>query len=144
MDVLTFPSARAIAIGYLSTVLDGVTVLATLPDDEYFDEALPIVRVSQVGGIASRHSWSNGPTRDEPVIDIDLYGPLGPVEAEAAMDALTKRTRAAVASMKGHIDRTEGGVVTRSYEIAGPAARPEENPNVIRVGFTAGLAVRPL
>lgn len=144
MDVATFPSARALTIGYLASVLDGVTVLATLPDAEYFDEALPIVRVSQVGGTSSQHSWANGPTQDEPVIDIDLYSPLGPVEAEAGMDDLVARTRAAVLGMKGHIDRDAGGVVTRAYEIAGPAPRPETSPTVIRVGFTAGLAVRPL
>lgn len=144
MDVLTFPSARAITIAYLASVLDDVTVLATLPDAEHFDDALPIVRVSRQGGTSSRHSWSHGPTQDEPWLDIDVYHRLGPVEAEAEMDALVAQVRAAVLGMKGHIDRDAGGVVTRSYEIAGPAQRPETSTTVIRVGFTAGLVVRPL
>lgn len=144
MDTVTFPSARAIAIGYLASVLDGVTVLATLPDEERFHELLPIVRVSRVGGQTTQHTWSHGPLRDEPTLDIDVYAPLGSVEAEAEMDALVAQVRAAVLGMKGHIDRDAGGVVTRSYEIAGPAPRPETSTTVIRVGFTAGLAVRPL
>jgi hypothetical protein len=30
-----------------------------------------------------------------------------------------------------------------SVEISGPGRRPEDNPSVYRIGFTAGLLVRP-
>lgn len=138
------PNTRAVVIGYLADELDDVTVLATLPDEDDFDDALPIVRVSHVGGAASKRGWNHGPMFDNPTVDIDVYSPLGPVEAENTMDSLVNSVRTALASMKGYVDRDNGGVVTKVMEIAGPAPRPETSTTVIRVGFTVGLIVRPL
>lgn len=144
VTAIELPAVRPVVIRYLADQLDGVTVLATLPDDAEFAQLLPIVRVSRVGGLATRPAWAHGPTQDEPTVDLDLYSPLGSVEAEAAMDDLIKRVRAALAAMKGHTDTEFGAVVTRVYELSGPASRPETSTTCIRVGFTAALVVRPL
>lgn len=133
--LVRFPDAELVARSYLQEVLgETVTVLTDLPPEDVFQECLPtgIVRCVRIGG-TSRIRWN----LDEPTIDIDVYSP-----SLSSTNQLVADIRAAIESMPTFAN--ESMAVTGSFEVSGPNRRPEENPNVHRVGFTIGLRLRPL
>jgi hypothetical protein len=47
-----------------------------------------------------------------------------------------------MAAMRWHRDNTLGAIITKVSESTGPQRLPEENPQIVRLGFTVGLTVR--
>jgi hypothetical protein len=134
-DVKVFPDAELMARNFLAEYFGDEAHLCTvLPEDAQFDELVQdkaVIRVIRTGG-----SWRFRRVLDEPMVDIDVWaGSL------ASARLFANRARAAVADMQG--DQRDGGLCTYSTEISGPGRRPEDNPKVYRIGFTAGLLVRP-
>ena len=128
---IVFPDAELLVVGHLSDRL-GVYVCTTLPAGEEFNSRLPIVQVTRIGG-----GWIVRKRLDGPRMDLDIYA----TGRQAAND-LTAQVRAEFEAMKGLM--RDGAVVTRTFEETGPVLRPEErNSGVTRVGFTAGLVLRP-
>jgi hypothetical protein len=90
-----------------------------------------VIRVMRIGG-----SWRFRRSLDEPMVDIDVWA-----SSLVSARSTANQARAAMADMAG--DQRDGGLCTHTAEISGPGRRPEENPHVYRIGFTAGLLVRP-
>ncbi|MEW2276714.1 hypothetical protein AB0936_03550 [Streptomyces cyaneofuscatus] len=132
ISITVFPDAELMAMNFLAEYFgEDAFVCSTAPDAEHFEELLPIVRVSRIGGV-----WRVRKALDEPSIDVDVWS------TDAALShSLVNRARGALEAMVG--DQRDGGLVTFSSEISGPGRRPDENPKVYRVGFTVGLCVRP-
>jgi hypothetical protein len=134
-DVKVFPDAELMARNFLAEYFGDEAHLCTvLPEDAQFDELIQdrsVIRVMRIGG-----SWRFRRSLDEPMVDIDVWaGSLVSARSTA------NQARAAVADMAG--DQRDGGLCTHTAEISGPGRRPEDNPKVYRIGFTAGLLVRP-
>ncbi|MGW2932961.1 hypothetical protein ACWDA7_14085 [Streptomyces sp. NPDC001156] len=99
---------------------------------------LPYVQVTRIGGAKAVQTWQGARLFDEPRLSLDVWA----ADRIAATDA-TAAVRAAFEQMHG-ISR-DGGLVQRTWEETGPALRPEEpNTNVVRIGLTVGLRVRPV
>ncbi|MFE7029448.1 hypothetical protein ACFU9Y_03995 [Streptomyces sp. NPDC057621] len=134
-DVKVFPDAELMARNFLAEFFGSDAHLCTvLPGDPEFAELLrdkAVIRVIRIGG-----TWRFRRSLDEPMVDIDVWA-----DSLASARSIANQARAAVADMAG--DQRNGGLCTYSAEISGPGRRPEENPQVYRIGFTVGLLVRP-
>jgi len=129
--VRAMPDSKALVINALIAALPGVTVKGKTGDPEEFEDTLPLVVVTRVGGTMYRRKCL-----DNPWLDIDVY---------SLSDTQTFDTMIAVQS---HIEALRNtshpeGVVTATNELSGPAERPETNPAISRMGMTASLIVRP-
>ncbi|WP_405459708.1 hypothetical protein OG786_20950 [Streptomyces sp. NBC_00101] len=132
ISITVFPDAELMAMNFLAEYFgEDAFVCSTAPEGGPFEELLPMVRVSRIGG-----TWRVRKALDEPSIDVDVWS------TDAALShSLANRARGALEAMVG--DQRNGGLVTFSSEISGPGRRPDESPNVYRIGFTVGLCVRP-
>ncbi|MGA5467847.1 hypothetical protein ACPCUK_03275 [Streptomyces arboris] len=132
ISITVFPDAELMAMNFLAEYFgEDAFVCSTAPEAGLFEELLPIVRVSRIGGV-----WRVRKALDEPSIDVDVWS------TDAALShSLVNRARGALEAMVG--DQRDGGLVTFSSEISGPGRRPDANPKVYRIGFTVGLCVRP-
>jgi hypothetical protein len=108
------------------------------PDGDTLTGNLPYVQVTRIGGMKAVQTWQGARLFDEPRIDLDIWA----ADRITATDA-TAAVRTVFEQMHG-ITR-DGGLVQRTWEETGPALRPEEpNTNVVRIGLTVGLRVRPV
>ncbi|WP_328683140.1 hypothetical protein [Streptomyces sp. NBC_00343] len=136
LTALVFPDVEEMVVNQILDVLtyEAATVR---PGGDDFTEALPFVQVSPIGGVRVTGTLGGRRLHDDARISLDVYAPSR-VEATDAV----ARVRAAVEQMQG--TSRNGGYVLRTWEETGPAVRPEEpNSNVTRIGYTAGLRVRP-
>ncbi|MFG2380559.1 hypothetical protein [Streptomyces avermitilis] len=137
LTALVFPDVEEMVINQILDVLtyEAATVR---PEGEAFTEALPFVQVARIGGARVTSTSEGRRLHDDARISLDVYA-ASRVEATDAV----ARVRAAVEQMQG--TTRNGGSVLRTWEETGPAVRPEEpNTNVTRIGYTAGLRVRPV
>lgn len=136
LTALVFPDVEEMVVNQILDVLtyEAATVR---PEGDAFTEALPFVQVARIGGVRVTGTLEGRRLHDDARISLDVYAPSR-VEATDAV----ARVRAAVEQMQG--TSRNGGYVLRTWEETGPAVRPEEpNSNVTRIGYTAGLRVRP-
>jgi hypothetical protein len=136
LTALVFPDVEEMVVNQILDVLtyEAATVR---PEGDAFTEALPFVQVARIGGVRVTGTLEGRRLHDEARISLDVYAPSR-VEATDAV----AQVRAAVEQMQG--TSRNGGYVLRTWEETGPAVRPEEpNSNVTRIGYTAGLRVRP-
>lgn len=130
-----FCDVEALLIRWLSDQLPHVRVLATLPTG--VEHTLPVVQVLRVGGAAVHQPFSpGGPLHDRADLDVDVYAATRPdaVDLAGHLSQLIPQARSI---------KLPGGVVTQVIENAGPAWRPDYNPQVARVGATYELTLRP-
>ncbi|MFJ3665071.1 hypothetical protein ACIPSE_01305 [Streptomyces sp. NPDC090106] len=133
---LVFPDVEEMVVNQILEVLtyEAATVR---PEGDAFTEALPFVQVARIGGARVTSTFQGRRLHDDARISLDVYG-ASRVEATDVM----AQVRAAVEQMQG--TSLSGGFVLRTWEETGPAVRPEEpNSNVTRLGYSAGLRVRP-
>jgi hypothetical protein len=136
LTALVLPDVEAMVINQLLDVT-GYQAATIRPGGDDFTAALPFVWVNRIGGVRTTGTLGGRRLHDEARISLDVYA-ASRVESTDAM----ARVRAAVEQMQG--TTRDGGLVLRTWEETGPAIRPEEpNTNVTRIGFTAGLRVRP-
>lgn len=132
-EVVVFPDAELMLVRHLADVLGtGVYVCTAVPPDDEIRAYLPVVRVLRVGG-----GWTIRKQLDQALVDIDVWHTqLKP------LNDLVAQVRAEVEAMQGLVDPAVGGVVTQTTEVVGPRRLPEEDPQLIRAGFTVGLLLR--
>lgn len=129
------PDSELLVVRYLSEALDGVaTVGLVVPAGDDISELLPFVRVARRGGPGDHRSRS-----DFPVFDFDVWD-----RTNTLANAIGGLTRGLVAAMRWHRDDEVHAIVTKVEESVGPQRLPEEDPNLVRLGFSAGLTVRSL
>lgn len=137
LTALVFPDVEEMVINQILDVLQ-YEASTVRPEGDAFTEALPFVQVTRIGGTRVTGTAAGRQLHDEARISLDVYA-ASRVEATDAM----AQVRAAVEQMQG--TSRNGGYVLRTWEETGPAVRPEEpNSNVTRLGYTAGLRVRPV
>lgn len=134
-EVVVFPDVELMLVRHLATVLGSDAYVCTsVPPDDQLQDHLPVVRVMRTGG-----GWTIRKQLDSATVDIDVWGTqLQP------LNNLVARLRAEIEAMRGYLDDTLSGAVTETTEIAGPRRLPEEDPLLIRAGFTVSLLVRPI
>lgn len=131
MTTVTMPDAEQMVTGHLAEQLPDAHVCADLPVPDEFAEHLPIVLVARIGGaIVARKRLDN------PRMDFQVF-----TSTRAATADLLAQVRGLVEDMPG-VAR-DGGLVTRSVEETGPRSIPDPNTDVVRMGFTASLFIRP-
>lgn len=128
---------EALVVDWLTERLPGVRVLVDLP--ARFDDALPVVRVTCIGGAGRWQPWNPGalPLVRDARIDIDVFA----ANREQAADLAVQVSNELFAA-RGHADRW--GRVAAVRQEAGPAWRPDYNPNIRRFGLTSVLTIRPV
>lgn len=131
MPAVVLADVELVVSGHLSDVLAGDAHVCTVyPEDGAGD--LPVVRVVRRGG-----TWLHRKVLDDATVDVDIW------HADlAALNGLTARVRAEVEDMQGR--SFPGAFITRTSEVVGPQRLPEDDPQLLRAGFTVGLLVRPL
>lgn len=133
---LVFPDVEQMVVNQILDVLD-YQASTVRPGDGEFTDALPYVWINRIGGVRMEGTWDGRRLFDEARLSLDVYAD----SRVAATDAVAQ-VRAAVEQMQN--TTRDGGFVLRTWEETGPAVRPEEpNTNVVRIGFTAVLRVRP-
>ncbi|MDC2953387.1 hypothetical protein PO587_02835 [Streptomyces gilvifuscus] len=136
LTALVFPDVEEMVVNQILDVLS-YEAATVRPEGDAFTEALPFVQVARIGGTRVTSTLEGCRLHDDARISLDVYA----ASRVEATDAMT-RVRAAVEQMQG--TTRNGGYVLRTWEEIGPAVRPEEpNSNVTRIGYTAGLRVRP-
>ncbi|MFI2757833.1 hypothetical protein ACH5A3_02985 [Streptomyces echinatus] len=136
LTALVFPDVEEMVINQILDVLS-YEASTVRPEGDAFTEALPFVQVTRIGGVRTNGTFKGRRLHDDARVSLDVYA-ASRVEATDAM----AQVRAAVEQMQGA--SRDGGFVLRAWEETGPAVRPEEpNSNVTRLGYTAGLRVRP-
>ena len=133
---VVLPDGKQIAIQLLTAAMPGVLVTGRLPEGAAFTEALPVVRVLRVGGVADVRGWASPALRDNPRFSIDCYS-----TTDHAALQLAQRVCAEWELLPGQA--TVDGIVTRISQETGPQDRPEPNTGVARVGMTLGMSVSP-
>jgi hypothetical protein len=134
---VVLPDGKQIAIELLSVAMDGVLVTGRLPEGAALNEALPVVRLLRVGGVADVRGWAAPAQRDNPRFSVDCYA-----NTDHAALQLARRVCAEWELLPGQA--TADGIVTRISQETGPQDRPEEpNSDVYRVGMTLGMSVSP-
>jgi hypothetical protein len=136
LTAVVFPDVEAMVVHQLLDVT-GYQAAPVRPGGDDFTAALPFVWVNRIGGVRTTGTLGGRRLHDDARISLDVYA-SSRVEATDAV----ARVRAAVEQMQG--TARDDGFVLRTWEEIGPAVRPEEpNTNVTRIGFTAGLRIRP-
>ncbi|MEV5472963.1 hypothetical protein AB0L66_11475 [Streptomyces sp. NPDC052207] len=136
LTALVFPDVEEMVINQILDVLS-YEASTVKPEGDAFIQALPFVQVTRIGGTRVTGTFKGRRLHDDARISLDVYAD----SRVAATDAVAQ-VRAAVEQMQG--TSRNGGFVLRTWEEIGPAVRPEEpNSNVTRIGYTAGLRVRP-
>jgi hypothetical protein len=133
---LVFPDVEQMVI---NQILDEAEYQAATvkPGGDEFVSALPFAWVNRIGGVRTEGTWEGRRLFDEARISIDVYAD----SRVTATDAMA-RVRAAIEQMQN--TSRDGGFVLRTWEETGPSVRPEEqNTNVVRIGMTVVLRVRP-
>lgn len=129
LPVRLMPDAEELLIAYLAESFPDATVVAELFMG--FEDELPLLRVSRIGGAQVRPLILDGPR-----LDIDCYA-----GSRVAASTLAREVAAMMPAAKGR--EFAGGLVTSVAEEVGPAWRPEFNPQIWHFGLTVVLTVRP-
>jgi hypothetical protein len=133
---LVFPDVEQMVVNQILDEL-GYQAATVKPGGDDFNAALPFVWVNRIGGVRTTGTWAGRRLHDEARLSIDVYAD----SRVAATDAIAQ-VRAAIEQMQN--TSRDGGFVLRTWEETGPAVRPEEpNTNVVRIGLTVVLRVRP-
>lgn len=133
MAAVIFPDVELLLTRHLTAALDGIYVCTSLPPDDELRGLLPAVRVMRSGG-----GWTIRKQLDDAVIDVDVWHTqLQP------LNDLIARLRAEIEDMRGLYDAALGVAITETTEVAGPRRLPEDDPLLIRAGFTVSLLSRP-
>lgn len=134
-ELVSLPDTELLVVNYLREQLDGVAEVGlAVPGDEDIFDRVPFVRVTRTSG-PGRHRER----LDSPVVDIDVWD-----TSNAAVNATGGLVRALMSAIRGYHDTDLNSVVTQAAETVGPQRLPEDNPQLVRLGFTVGLTVRPL
>jgi hypothetical protein len=131
MTTVTMPDAEQMLTGHLAAQLPDAHVCADLPEPADFAGLVPIVQVARIGGLIVARK-----RLDNPRMDIQVFA-----ATRAAANDLLSQVRGLVEDMPG-VAR-DGGLVTRTGEETGPRLIPDPNTDVVRMGYTASLHIRP-
>ena len=126
----TLPRITVVVGEYLRDWLepDGIKVYPRLPDSPQW----PAVRPTRIGGV-----MRNVRARlDEAIMDVDVWTTAGD-----SAETLANTARDYMLQMTGVMHRDI--VITRTFDSAGPAPRPEDDKALERFGFTVGLLFHP-
>lgn len=129
IPVVMMPDAEEIAVAFLTETFPDVQVVTELYVG--FEDELPVIRASRIGGAQVRPLVLDGP-----LIDIDVYH-RSRIEA-------SQLCREVAAHMWTAKARTyAGGLITSVEEGIGPSWRPEPNPALYHFGCQYVLTIRP-
>jgi hypothetical protein len=124
------PDVEEMLITYLDDVLDdAVDVRANIYLG--FEDHLPLVTVTRIGGGMSATGMLLEPRMDFNVLDDTREGASQLCHEVEAHLIMARNVTVA------------GGVIGRVYEESGPSFRPDVNPRTWRFGMTFQFAVRP-
>ena len=128
---MAFPDVELLLINWLTQQLDDDAYVCSVgPPGEEFRDRLPLVRITRRGG-----PWLIRQQLDQPAVDIDVWH-----TDLAALNQLVERTRELVESLRGVT--TQYGTVTDVIERVGPQRLPEDDPLLLRAGFSVSLITR--
>jgi len=134
---MALPDVELLVVTYLSEAT-GFFVCTDRPDGTEFASRLPVVQIIRTGGPRSIPTWNGRYAAEDARFSVDVYA-----STRLAANQAVGTVRLALEDLKGST-RPEGAV-SRTWEEVGPAARPEEpNTDVVRIGWIAGLTVRPV
>ncbi|WP_263251634.1 hypothetical protein [Saccharopolyspora rosea] len=127
---------EALVVDWLRERLPGIRVLVDLPAK--FDDTLPVVQVSCIGGSAQWQPWNPGsvPLARQARIDVDVFAASREQAADLALRASNE-----LFTLRGH--GNQWGCIAAVLQESGPAWRPDYNPNIRRFGLTDVLTIRP-
>jgi hypothetical protein len=128
---VAFPDVELLLIRWLTQQLDDDAYVCSIgpPGDEFRDR-LPLVRITRRGGPRLIRQQL-----DQPALDIDVWH-----TDLAALNALVERVRDLVEVLRGVA--TDHGTVTEVIERVGPQRLPEDDPLMLRAGFSVSLITR--
>lgn len=129
IPVLLMPDAEEVLVAYLAQEFPDATVVTELFMD--FEDELPLLRVSRIGGAQVRPLVLDGPR-----LDVDCFA-----STRIAASELARQVAAVMPAAKGQ--EFAGGLVTSVAEEIGPSWRPDFNPAVYHFGCTFVLTIRP-
>lgn len=127
--VLLMPDAEELLVAYLAERFPTAAVVTELFMG--FEEELPLLRVSRIGGAQVRPFVLDGPR-----LDIDVFD-----RSREAASQLAREVAAHMPAAKGR--EYAGGLVTSVAEEVGPSWRPDFNPGLYHFGCTYVLTIRP-
>lgn len=130
IPVLLMPDAEEMAVAYLAEAFPGAQVSTELWMG--FEEEVPVLRVSRVGGAMAKQL-----ILDAPLIDIDVFH-----GTRAGASQLAREVCAVMPAAKAV--EVAGGLITSVTEQLGPSWRPDFNPHVYHFGCQFVLTIRPV
>lgn len=129
IPVVLMPDAEEVAVAYLAEQFPDATVVTELFMG--FEDALPLLRVSRIGGAQVRPLVLDGPR-----LDVDVFA-----RTRADASTLAREVAAVWPAAKGR--EYAGGLITSVAEEVGPSWRPDYNPGLYHFGLTVVLTIRP-
>jgi hypothetical protein len=137
VHIVALPDVEALIVQYLTGAVDGMYACTVRPDGTQFTALLPLAQITRVGGPRTIPTWNGRYVAEDARVSVDVYAATHEVA-----NATVGMVRLALEDLKGRA--RPQGLVSRTWEEIGPTARPEEpNTGVVRVGWIAGLTVRP-
>jgi hypothetical protein len=134
---VALPDVELLIVRYL-TGATGLYACTDRPDGTQFTDRLPLVQITRTGGPRVLPTWNGRYVADDARFSVDVFA----ASRQEANDAVST-VRLALEGLKGAV--RDQGAVSRVWEEVGPGVRPEEpNTGVVRIGWIAGLTVRPL
>ncbi|MFI6644295.1 hypothetical protein [Streptomyces sp. NPDC050504] len=132
MSVLNFPDAERIAVDFLKNRPETAGSVVDNRPPAGFDGTQKAVLVSRVGG-----AWIDDLHLDQPLLDLEVYGP-----DKTTAHAVALAARACVLELAG--TRYGSAAVTDVTEADGPRWLPDYNrPAANRYLVTVRLSIRP-
>lgn len=132
MSPLAFPDAERLVVDHLKNRAELAGVVVDNRPPAGFDGTQKAVLVSRVGG-----AWVDDLHLDQPLIDVEVYGP-----DKTAAHTVALTARAALLDATGTV--YGGAAVTEVAEADGPRWLPDYNrPNGNRYLSTVRLSIRP-
>jgi hypothetical protein len=129
VPVYLMPDAEEVAVAFLADVFPDHNIVTELYMG--FEDELPLIRVSRIGGAQVRPLVLDGPR-----IDVDVYH-----GTRLGASELCRTVAAHMPAAKGR--EYAGGLITSVAEEVGPSWRPEFNPSMYHFGATFVLTIRP-
>jgi hypothetical protein len=125
-EVIAFPSAEAVAVGYVKARLTARAITATVATKVPAVRPAQLVKVRRIGGTTANI------VTDAPMLVFDCWAPT-----EIAAEDLARVVRAEVMAMPGQSD-----VCTHVVEVGGPVNQPDPDSNSPRYVFTVIIHLR--
>jgi hypothetical protein len=126
VEVIAFPSAEAIAVGYVRSRLTDRGVAATVATKVPAVRPAYLVKVRRIGGVTANL------VTDAPMLVFDCWAPT-----EIAAEDLSRVVRAEILAMPGQSDSC-----THVDEVGGPVNQPDPDSNSPRYVFTVIIHIR--